>query len=42
MTDKLKAYRLQLIADAVEKVNAERELAQQLSDEFTLEEVDHE
>lgn len=40
MDDDFKAYRLQLIAEAAEKVRAERELAQQLSDDFNLDEVD--
>ena len=42
MSEEFKAYRLQLIAAAVEKVNAERELAQSLSDDFRLDEVDYE
>lgn len=40
MTEEFKAYRLQLIAEAAEKVRAEREFQQQLSDEFNLDEVD--
>lgn len=40
MTEELKAYRLQLIAEAAENVRRERELARQLSDEFNLDEVD--
>lgn len=39
MKEEFKAYRLRLIADAVEKVNAERELQEKLSDDFSLEEL---
>lgn len=35
-----KAYRLQLIAQAVEKVRRERELAEQMSEEFSLEDAE--
>ena len=40
MTEEFKAYRLQLIAEAAEKVRREREIAQQFSEEFNLDEVD--
>lgn len=40
MSEEFKLYRLQLIADAVEKVAAERELERQMNDEFKLDEVD--
>jgi non-canonical (house-cleaning) NTP pyrophosphatase len=40
--EELKAYRLQLIAEAAEKVRRERELAQVMSEEFNLDEVDDE
>ncbi|MDP5205483.1 hypothetical protein ORI99_00260 [Alishewanella sp. SMS9] len=42
MTEEFKAYLLQLIAEAVENVRRERELAQQFSEEFNLDEVDDE
>ena len=41
MNEDFKLYRLQLIADAVEKVNAERELERQMNDEFMLDEVEY-
>lgn len=40
MTEEFKAWRLPIIAEAAEKVRAERELSQQLSDDFNLDEVD--
>lgn len=40
MSEDLKAYRLQLIADAVEKVNEERALAERIGEEFSLDEVE--
>ena len=40
MTEEFKAYRLQLIAEAVENVRRERELNQQMSEDFLLDEVD--
>lgn len=42
MTEEFKAYRLQLVAEAAENVRRERELAQEMSEEFNLEEVDYE
>ena len=42
MSEDFKLYRLQLIADAVEKVNAEREFEQHVNEEFKLDEVDYE
>ena len=40
MTEEFKAYRLQLIAEAAENVRRERELNQQMSEDFSLDEVD--
>ena len=40
MTEEFKAYRLQLIAEAAENVRRERELARQMSEDFSLDEVD--
>lgn len=42
MDDAFKEYRLRIIADAAEKVRAERESLQKTSDEFSLDEVDYE
>jgi hypothetical protein len=42
MTEEFKSYRLRLIAEAAENVRRERELAQEMSEEFNLEEVDYE
>ena len=42
MTEEFKAWRLRIIAEAAENVRRERELAQAMSDEFNLEEVDYE
>lgn len=42
MTEDFKSWRLPIIAEAAEKVRAEREVVQQNSDEFNLDEVDHE
>lgn len=41
MTEEFKAYRLQLIAEAVEKVNEERK-RKSFSEEFKLEEQEYE
>lgn len=41
MTEEFKAYRLQLIAEAVENVRRERELNQQMSEDFSLEEASY-
>jgi hypothetical protein len=42
MTEEFKAWRLPIIAEAAEKVRRERELAQVMSEEFNLDEVDDE
>lgn len=41
MTEEFKAYRLQLIAEAVENVRRERELNQQMSEDFSLDEASY-
>lgn len=41
MDDAFKEYRLRIIAEAAENVRRERELAQAVSEEFSLDEVDY-